>query len=174
MRETGGRDVDRVQIGQRVDDREADSAPHVWQVLDRRGLLVANDDAMPPLHHVEHRTDDCRILAQGIHARRQRKDRMDGREPAILASHVVRGRGDRAERRPPDDELGAAEAHLIGQVRVPSRELRDLHGLAFVGPRQARRGQPFTQPCLQPRPLELFAGANGPGVGGGHTADAPG
>ena len=29
MRETGGRDVDGVQIGQRVDDREADAAPHV-------------------------------------------------------------------------------------------------------------------------------------------------
>jgi len=47
MRQTGSLDVDRVrvQVGQRIYNREADSTPHVWQVLDGRRLLVANHGA---------------------------------------------------------------------------------------------------------------------------------
>ena len=113
----------------------------VWQVLDGWRLLASNDEAMPPLHHVEHRTNDRRILAEGVDARRQRKDGMDGRQPTILASHVVRGRSDRPERRSPDDELRGAEAQLIRQVRVPSGELRDVHALAIVELRQVDPGR---------------------------------
>ena len=43
-----------------------------------RQLLVSDDEAMPPFHHVEDRTNDRRILAEGVDARRQRKDGMDG------------------------------------------------------------------------------------------------
>ena len=174
MAEAGRRNVDRVQIGQRVDDREADSTPHVRQVLDGRGLLASNDEAMPPFHHVEHRANDRRILAEGVDARRQWKDGMDGRQPTILASHVVRGRGDRPERRSPDDELRGAEAQLIRQVRVPPWELRDLHALAIVEVRQVRPGLLVAEPRFQPRPVQRFAGANRSGVGGSHVVAAPG
>ena len=118
MGEAGRRNVDRVQIGQRVDEREADSTPDVWQIFDGGGFLSSNDEAMPPFHHVEHGANHRGILAEGVDARRQWKDGMYGRQPAILASHVVRGRGDRPEWRPPDDELRRSEAQLIRQVRV--------------------------------------------------------
>ena len=174
MGETGGGNVDRMQIGQRVDNRKADSTPHVWQILDGHGLLVPNDEAMPPFHHVEHRTNDGRILAEGVDAGRQLKHGMDGRQPAILASHVVRGRGDRPERRPPDDELRGAEAHVIGEVRVSSGELRDEHGLAIVELRQVRRGLLVAEPRLEAGPVEIFAGTNRSDVGGSHAPAAPG
>ena len=58
------------------------------------------------------------------------KTRCIADEPAELARHVVRGRRHRAERRPPDDELGVAEAHQIGQVRVAAGKLRDLQARA--------------------------------------------
>ena len=113
------------------------------------------------------------IVAEGVDARRQRKDRMDGRQPAILASHVVRGRGDRPERRSPEDEFRGAEAQVIRQVRVSTRELRHLHALAKVELWEVRPGLLVAEPRFQPRPVELFAGADRPRVGSSHTAAAP-
>ena len=49
---------------------------------------------------------------------------MHRRQPAELARHVVRRRRHRAERRPAHDELGVAEAHEVGQVRVAAGKLR--------------------------------------------------
>ena len=43
-------------------------------------------------------------------------------------------------------------------------ELRDLGLAADVEPRHAARRQALAQPRAEPRPIELFAGPNGPGV----------
>ena len=130
-----------------------------WSLMDAGSSSVRR--SLTPLHHVEHRADDRRVLAKSVDAGSQRKNAMDRRQPPVLAGHVVGGRGDRPERRPADDEVRAAEPHLIRQVRVSTRKLRDLHGLAKVELRDVRRGPLISQPRLQSRPVELFTGADG-------------
>ena len=161
MGKAGLSDVDAVQVGQRIDEREADATPYLRLIPDRRRFLVADDNAMAPFHHVENGPDDRGILAARVHAWRQRKYRVDRGQPARLARHVVRGRGYRPQRRPAHDELGRAKADVIGQVRVATRELRNLHGRATVRPRQIGIAQVFPQPGVQPRPIELFARPDG-------------
>ena len=132
MGEAGASDVDGVQVSQRVDQSEADFTPRGMLVIDARRFLVPDYDTMTPLHHVEHRADDGGVLAERVDARRQREYWVDGGQPPILARHVMRGRRDRAEWRAPHDELRRAKRHVIRQVRVPTRELRNLHALAPV------------------------------------------
>src|SRR6185503_2953487 len=165
MRQACGRNVDRVQVSQRIDQREADSTAHMGFVLNRERLFVADDDAVPPLHDVEHRSDDRRVVAESKDSRREWKDRMHRREPSVLASHIVRSRWNRAERRPPDDQLSRAKTNVISEIRVTAGELRDLHPLTKIEPGNVRRPQVFAQPRLESCPIEFFTGAYGSGVG---------
>jgi hypothetical protein len=133
-------------------------------ILDRCWLAASYDDSVPPFHHVENRTDDRGIVAEGVDAGRQWKDGLDRRQPAILASHVVRGRWNRTERRATNDEFSVAKSNLIGEIRVPARKLRDLHALTTIDVRDQRRRQRVSQPCFESRPVERFAVADRRGV----------
>ena len=74
--ETVRDDVDRVQVGERVDDAAADARTQLDVAGDRRRLVGADDDAAAPLHHIEDGADDARVLAEQIRLRRERKVRM--------------------------------------------------------------------------------------------------
>ena len=86
------------------------------------------------------------------------------RQPAELARHVVRRRRHRSERRPPHDDLDVAEPHQVGQVRVAAGELRDDRLAPDVEAGHAARRQTLAQPRAEPRPIELFARPDLPGV----------
>src|SRR5439155_1424586 len=70
------RDVDCMQVAERVDERLADAAAHSWTVGQRRRFIVPHDNAVPALHDVEDRPDDTRIVAEQVRPRRVRKHRM--------------------------------------------------------------------------------------------------
>ncbi len=95
-----------VQIGERVDHRGADPPAEIRMIDQRRWLLGSHHEPAPPLHQIEYGAQHADILAQEVRARRQRKDRMQRGEPAILAGHVVRRR-----RAPGRAAHAAAPAH---------------------------------------------------------------
>ena len=121
--------------------RPADARRHRALSFNRRRLLVADDDAVPALHDVEHRADDRGSSHESRDARREREDRMHRREPAELARHVVRGRRHRPERRTPNDDLDIAEAKQVGEVRVAAGKLRHLHGSRRSSPGISHAGR---------------------------------
>ena len=88
---------------------------------------MSHDHTPAPLHDVEDRADDARVLAQQVRPRSERKDGVERRQPPVLPRHVVRGRRDGSERGAANDQLGAAEARQVRQIRVAPGKLRDLH-----------------------------------------------
>ena len=69
---------------------------------------------------------------RGKHARRTREHRVDRREPAELARHVVCRRRHWTEGRTADDELDVAKSNQIREIRMSAGELLDLHRLHEV------------------------------------------
>ena len=155
--------VDRVQIGQRVDHRGAEASAR-GRVCQRRRLLGADDESAAALHRVEHRADDVEILAEQVGSRGEREDVVHRRQPPEFARHVVRGGRDRAERRTPDHDLDVAESHEIGQVRMAAGKLRHLGIAAHIQASHAARRQTVAQPGDEARPIELLAGPDVPGI----------
>jgi len=76
--------------------------------------------------------EDVRVGAERVAARRQREGVAQPHQHAMLAPHVVRGRSDRAQRRPPEHILGVAEPQQVGQVGVPATELLQREGTCRV------------------------------------------
>ena len=81
---------------------------------------------------------------------------MERGEPAELARHVVRLRRNGPERRPADDELGAAEPHEIGEVGVAAGKLRDLHVGRQVEPFDVKFGKVAPEIRRERGPIELL------------------
>ncbi len=151
-----------MEVGERVDRRDADAAPHRRVVRDLGRHRPPDDDAVAALHHEEGRADHGRILAQHEDPRGRRIVGPERGERTILAHHVVRARRDRPERRPAQHVLPIAEAQEIGQVGVPAWELQNLERLLALGKLAAEiRGDD--------RPIELLVRTNRCDVGGvGH------
>ena len=140
-------DVDRMEVCQGADQRHAGPSAQVRTIRQHRRLLGADDDAASPLHHVEDGPDHGEVVAEQIRPRRQREDTMKRREPAMLARHVVRGWRKGPEGRPAQHELGLTEADKIGQVRVATGELLDLHVTRHVEIGNAGKLTIIAGPC---------------------------
>jgi len=121
--------IHRVQPRQRVDRRLAEGAPRRYIALQLCRFLAADDDAFAPLHRVEHRANDGRVLAQRIRTRCQRENAMHGRQPAVLARHVVSRRRNRTDWRPADHDLDVTERDQVREVRMTARKLSDVRHL---------------------------------------------
>jgi hypothetical protein len=114
-----------MEVDKRIDDRRADSPPHV-RIAQFRGLRVSDDHAAATLHQIEGGVDDADIVAEKVRPGCEWKHRVQRAEPAILTRHVVRRRRHRSEGRTTEHELGAAVSHEIGQVGVPAGKLLNL------------------------------------------------
>ena len=151
--EVGGRRVEEVHVGHRVDEGERDPPPDVLVVGHRRRDVVADDLAAAALHDHEVGADHGVVVAEQVGPRRPVEDPPQLRQHAVLALHVVgAGRHD-PERRPAQHQLGVAEAQ---QVREVGRAVRELQGRELA----RQLGQVGAQVGLQRRPVELLAGTD--------------
>jgi hypothetical protein len=89
---------------------------------------------------------------------------MERRYPPVLPRHVVGCRGDGSERRAANDQLGAAEARQIREVRVAAGKLRDLHLAREVETRNGLNGKVDPEVRRQRVPIDLLGWADGPGL----------
>src|SRR5215213_9818116 len=112
-------------------------------------FLRTQDDSGHTLHHVERRAEYRLIVAEEKRSRHFSINRVQVREDAILAAHVVRGFDLRADRRATKDELAVTGADQVSEIRKARGELFDrewaadaeMNGQIFE---QAMRGQFFT------------------------------
>ena len=128
----GGR-VDGVEVGEGVDDGEADAPTDVGVLRHRRRDGAPDDDAGAVLDHEEVGTDDRVVVAEGEGPWRRRVGAPQARQRAELPLHVVGAGRELPERRPADDEAAIAEAHEVREVGRAVGELQHLH--------RARRGR---------------------------------
>ena len=70
------RNVDRVQIRERVDERFADAPARLRVIGERHRFVVTDHDPSSAFHHIEHRPDHGRIFAEHVGTWRERKDGM--------------------------------------------------------------------------------------------------
>ena len=112
-----------MEAGQAVDDHLTDTLGQSRVALELIGQVLADNEAVAPLHDHEISADDVVVGAQQIAARRQVEVLPQHRQHSVFAAHVV-GAGDhRAERRPAQHELAVAEAQQVCQVCVAAAEL---------------------------------------------------
>src|SRR5262249_7116931 len=107
-------------------------------------------------HQVKHRADDGGIVAEQVRPGRERKDRTERRQPAILARHVVCLRRHWSKRRTPQDELRAAKANQIREVGGGAWKLRHLHLPREIESLDLSRLEMPAQICGERRPIELL------------------
>ena len=153
--EADGRRVEQVQVGERVDDGEPDAAGRVVVVGHLRRDVVPHHDAAAVLDDEEVGADHAVVVAEQVAARRAvevTRQRVDGPE---LPAHVVGAGSEPAERRPPHDELGVADAHEVGEVGRAVRELQHAE-------RPVEAGDVGPQVGVEAGPVEVLAGAHRP------------
>src|SRR5690349_20586370 len=85
--------------------------------------MTANDDPVPALHDKEDGSNDRSVVAQVKSFGCGGEERMHGLEHHVLASHVMRLGGDRAERAAAKHVFARRRAQKIREIRVAAREL---------------------------------------------------
>jgi hypothetical protein len=136
-------DIDRVQVGQHVDEVLA-GRPAQRRRQQLGFVRSVEHHPVHERHHVERGTVHVRVLAERKRAGHRHSGSADRRDDAVLAGHIV-GRGQHvAERRPPHHDLTA------GGIGHPEREV----GAATGDEREVeRRAQPVhvrDEPCRHP------------------------
>ena len=120
-------DVDRVDVGQHVDQRLARGPPLQRPERGASRLDVAHDRALDEAHHVERLVVDRLVVAvadRGGHRHGRRPERRDDPE---LTAHVVGGGQDLSERRPPEHpRVAGLVADPEGQVGPAPRDQAEL------------------------------------------------
>jgi hypothetical protein len=142
-----------VDGGQVVDGRAGDLAHHSGRQVERGWRLPAQDDAAPPLHHIEGRADHRLIVAVEQRARGLGVDWMQGAQHAVFAPHVVRRFDGGAEGRPAQHQFLIAQAQQVGEIGEAAGELR--HHERAGGVRQIRQ-----EIVLQCGAIQCFAPTN--------------
>jgi hypothetical protein len=144
--------VERVQFGQRVDQRLGDGAPRA-RVEGGRGRASAQDDAVDPLHEIEGHSEHGRVFAVRERARRLRIDGGQGGQDPMLAPHVVRALDGGPARRPAQHGLAPSLDDEVREVRETPRELLDRE-------RARELGQGLGEEGVQRLRVDLLAAAD--------------
>jgi hypothetical protein len=151
-----------VQLGHRVDEREADPAADVVVMLQARRHHGAHHLASPALHHEEVGAEHCRVVAEEVGTRCPIEVTPESRQHLVLAPHIVSAGGDLTHRRPAQHQIMRADAKQIGQVR---RSVRELENLERPLGAEEHRGEPRTEPGVEDLPVQLLARAHGCDLG---------
>ena len=142
LRQAHGRDVDEVQVTQRVHQTLADLAgPLLSQRLQlgRRPVRHPVDQR----HHVERRPEHRLVGAPRIRLGDRHRGPLERRDDAVLATHVVRRREDVAEGWAADDDRRRAVGHPVGEVGLAAGD--ELPDEGAVEERRCGSVQPLPQ-----------------------------
>ena len=128
-----GRRVERMQLGQHVDERLADGAPLLRTLGVAGGQRVAADVPDHALHHVE-RGAERTVRGADVEGARDRHARsLERAQHALLAHHVVGRREDVPERRAAQHDFAGIRAHAVREVGLAAGDQRDVaHAPALV------------------------------------------
>lgn len=132
----GGLPVDAVDLDQRIDHLFADAAALGGRVELGRQLL-ADHDAVHPLHHVERRADHVHVFAQQQRLRHPRGRAVQSGEHAVLTPDVVGAGQQRAAGRAAHHPLLRAAFEVERLVGVAGRVL--MHDEWRLGVRSGQR-----------------------------------
>ncbi len=124
-------------------------------------LGVPVDDAAHVLHDVERGAEHLRVLAQGEHGGHRHVGLLQSRQDAVLADHVVRTGGQRAQGRAADDDTAATARDPVGEVGQATGHERRVPVRSEVG---YAAGRPLGE-RLAGEAAQLF----GPRPVGGHA-----
>ena len=139
----GGFWVDRVQIGERIDELLVHSPPRVRIEVGKRAIGVG--PALRQLHHVKHRSDHIGVAAKRERCRHRKVERVKRRKKPIFAIDCVRRGKQPAEGLAPQHIIARRGTNAVGWVRLARREFDQLEWSA----------EPFDI-GLEPRPECLF------------------
>ena len=132
VRQAHGVDVDGVQVGQHVDEVEAEPPPLGLVVHPLRHAAVMQDVAVDVPHDVERGA--VHVGAEAQSRRHRNGGGAEGGDDLVLAAHVVRGGEHVVERWPAeDDSTAGGVGDLEGHVGVPARDEVEAQGWAEVG-----------------------------------------
>jgi hypothetical protein len=112
-----------MQVREYVDDHLADAPVDLWLAHQVRRKLTADDAPVTSFHDVEIDPEHRRVGAQGKARRREGKRLAEPTEDPVLAFHVMRAWGDRAEGGASEHVLVVAETEQVGQVGVSAAKL---------------------------------------------------
>jgi hypothetical protein len=125
-------DIDRMKLRQTLYECFTRAGRQAVMSAQRQWDFAPDHYSAAAFHHKERRSDDRRIFAHQIYSRRRRKTGADGTQYPELPRHIVRFRGHRTQRRPPQNILALTAPQEIGQVRVSAGELLDLEPIAHA------------------------------------------
>src|SRR3989440_395217 len=163
--ESGRAEVHGMQRPKRARERHPDRASLLRRQGDPPRLGATQDDAVQALHQIERWPEHGHVVAERDHPGPQRKYRLQLEKDPRLAAHVMRAAHLAPERGPAQDELAAARAHQVGEIRMP---------LGKLLLRKPVRGKSLrAQEVGQPDQIQLLAGSDDPGRVLDHLISTP-
>ncbi len=138
--EPAGVGIDTVEVGQGVDHHlgELSVGFRVGPATEPVGDDTPHHHPVETLHQQELGADHALVVAEGQSARRLVERLPESGEDSILPTHVMGAGGDRAQGRPPEDEVGAVgKGQEVREVGLAPTELghrrRTLRDTGHVG-----------------------------------------
>ena len=146
--------LDRVEVGERVDQCHRDPVSGIGSVREPRGDLIAHDQSPATFDDEERSTDDRQVVAERQRAGCPVEHRPEPAQDPVLPCHVVSTGRDLSERWAAHDQLGRAHRHAVREVGVSTRELLHVQGSVEVGDLSS-------EPCLEVGPVLLVGHRRG-------------